>query len=136
MSEVTDEWRKSAIYFLLTEGGSPGILDKPDVTGRKRRQYGLNRITYTIENRGFLRYFGGNIQDDEWLNSTKLLKLPGGQSCSYLHGPAAGPSPGSNFECFKLLNSPVSPNNIFSTSAASRTGRPGDFPPPKLSPSF
>ncbi len=67
-------------------------------------------------------------------NSTKLLKLPGGQSCSYLHGPAAGPSPGSNFECFKLLNSPVSPNNIFSTSAASRTGRPGDFPPPKLSP--
>jgi len=31
------EWRKSAINFLLTEGGSPGILDKPDVTGRKRR---------------------------------------------------------------------------------------------------
>ena len=37
----------------------------------------MNRITYTIENRGFLRYFSGNIQDDEWLNSTKLLKLPG-----------------------------------------------------------
>ena len=40
----------------------------------------MNRITNTIENRGFLRYFSGNIQDDEWLNSTKLLKLPGDAS--------------------------------------------------------
>ena len=39
----------------------------------------MNKFTNTSENRGFLRYFGGNIQDDEWLNSTKLLKLPGFQ---------------------------------------------------------
>ena len=58
------------------------MLEAPEVAGRKRRQYGLNRITNTSENRGFLRYFGGNIQDDEWLNSTKLLKLPGDASAA------------------------------------------------------
>ena len=37
----------------------------------------MNNVTHTIEIGGFLRYFSGNIQDDEWLNSSKLLKLPG-----------------------------------------------------------
>jgi len=37
VSAFTELWRKSAIYFLLTDARSPGILDKPDVTGRKRR---------------------------------------------------------------------------------------------------
>ena len=58
------------------------MLEAPEVAGRKRRQYGLTWFINTIEIGGFLRYFSGNIQDDEWLNSTKLLKLPGDASAA------------------------------------------------------
>ena len=57
----TDEWLISAIIFLWTEAGTPGKQVKPDVTGRKRRLYGLNNITNTCKNRGYLRYFMGRL---------------------------------------------------------------------------
>ena len=47
--------------FLLTDARSPGILEAPEVAGRKRRQYGLTKFIDTIEIGGFLRYFSGNI---------------------------------------------------------------------------
>jgi hypothetical protein len=57
----TDEWLISAIIFLWTEAGTPGKQVKPDVTGRKRRLYGLNYITNTCKNRGYLRCFMGSL---------------------------------------------------------------------------
>ena len=49
------------LKFLLTDDGTPGILDKPEMAGRKRRLYGLNNVIDSCKNRGYLRCFMGRL---------------------------------------------------------------------------